>query len=162
MSPVSAPMMPTIAASSGRMSRVTQRVFTSNLRAFSSSMSLRTRLRPREVSQCRTSFGPNCFPVPSLESSSLKEWMGLKSLWKFQLDSSHVLGFIHVRLSALIATNSEGFNERRESSHSIGLSQGNSMPEEKILADMKPVVLAKNHPAIVGVFPHHTPAFPVF
>lgn len=91
----------------------------------------------------------------------MKEWMGLKSLGKFQLDSSHVLGFIHVRLSALIAPDGEVFNEMRESSHSIGLGEGNSMPEEKILADMKPVVLAKNHPAIVGVF-HHTPAFPVF
>jgi len=28
------------------------------------------------------------------------------------------------------------------------------MPEEKILPHMKPVVLAKNDPAIIGVFPH--------
>jgi hypothetical protein len=28
------------------------------------------------------------------------------------------------------------------------------MPEENILPHMKPVVLAKNDPAIIGVFPH--------
>jgi hypothetical protein len=28
------------------------------------------------------------------------------------------------------------------------------MPEENILPNMKPVVLAKNDPAIIGVFPH--------
>ena len=44
------------------------------------------------------------------------------------------------------------FTERGERSHSIGLAESDFMPEENIL--MKPVVLAKNDPAIIGVFPH--------
>ena len=47
------------------------------------------------------------------------------------------------------------FTERGERSHSIGLAEGDSMPEENIL--MKPVVLAKNDPTIIGVFPHPQP-----
>jgi hypothetical protein len=46
------------------------------------------------------------------------------------------------------------FTERRERSHSIGLGEGDFMPEEKILPHMKPMILAKNDPAIAGVFPH--------
>ena len=42
------------------------------------------------------------------------------------------------------------FTERRKRSHSIGLTEGDSMPKESILAQMKPVVLAKNDPAIIG------------
>ena len=59
---------------------------------------------------------------------------------------------IGIDLSALIAQDREVFTERGERSHSIGLAEGDSMPEENIL--MKPVVLAKNDPAIIGVFPH--------
>ena len=33
------------------------------------------------------------------------------------------------------------------------------MPEEKTLPHMKPMVLAKNHAAIVGVFPHEGTRF---
>jgi hypothetical protein len=44
--------------------------------------------------------------------------------------------------------------ERRERSHSIGLAEGDSMPEENILPHVKPIVLAKHHPAIIRVFPH--------
>ena len=36
----------------------------------------------------------------------------------------------------------------------MGLAERDSMPEENILPNMKPVVLAKNDPAIIGVFPH--------
>ena len=46
------------------------------------------------------------------------------------------------------------FRERRERSESIGFGKGDSMPDEKTLPHMKPVVLAKNNPAIIGVFPH--------
>ena len=37
----------------------------------------------------------------------------------------------------------------------MGLAERDSMPEENIL--MKPVVLAKNDPTIIGVFPHPQP-----
>jgi hypothetical protein len=86
-----------------------------------------------------------------------KEWMGLEGLGKFQLDSQHVLGFVDVRLSALIAPNREVFTKTRERSHSIGLCEGDSMPEEKILLHVKPAVLAKNNPTIIRVFPHRAP-----
>jgi len=52
------------------------------------------------------------------------------------------------------------FAERRERSHSIGLGEGDFMPEEKILPHMKPMVLAKNDPAIARVFPHMVPPSP--
>jgi len=80
--------------------------------------------------------------------------MGLERLGKFQLHLPHVLGFIGIRPSALIAPDREVFTESGERSHSIGLAEGDSMPEENILPHMKPVVLAKNDPGIIGVFPH--------
>ena len=46
------------------------------------------------------------------------------------------------------------FRETRERSHSIGLGQRDSMSGQKTLPHMKPVVLAKHDPAIIGVFPH--------
>jgi hypothetical protein len=54
----------------------------------------------------------------------LKEWVGLECLGKLLLDSQHVLGFVGIRLSTLIAANREAFTERRERSYSIGLSEG--------------------------------------
>ena len=84
-----------------------------------------------------------------------KEWMGLERLGKFKLHLPHVPGHIDISLSALIAQDREVFTERRERSHSVGLAEGDSMAEENIL--MKPVVLAKNDPAIIGVFPHLAP-----
>jgi hypothetical protein len=84
----------------------------------------------------------------------LKEWMGLERSSDFQLESQHILGFVGIRLSAFIAPNREGFTDKRERSYSIGLREGDFMPEEKILSYVKPMVLAKNNPAIIGVFPH--------
>jgi hypothetical protein len=49
------------------------------------------------------------------------------------------------------------FRERRKRSESIGFGKGDSMPDEKTLPHMKPVVLAKNNPAVIGVFPHSVP-----
>lgn len=45
------------------------------------------------------------------------------------------------------------FRERRERSHSIGRGEGILCRTRK-LWDMKPMVHAKNDPAIVGIFPH--------
>jgi hypothetical protein len=84
----------------------------------------------------------------------LKEWMGLERSGDFHLESQHILGFVGIRLSAFIAPNREGFTDKREWSYSIGLREGDFMPEEKILSYVKPMVLAKNNPAIIGVFPH--------
>ena len=81
--------------------------------------------------------------------------MGLERLGKFELHLPHVLGLIGIDLSALIAQDREVFTERGERSHSIGLAEGDFMPEENIL--MKPVVFAKNDPAIIGIFPHSAP-----
>lgn len=36
----------------------------------------------------------------------------------------------------------------------IRLAEGDSVPEENILPHVKPVVLAKNDPTKIGVFPH--------
>ena len=83
-----------------------------------------------------------------------KEWMGLERFGKFQLCPQHVLGFIDIRLSALIAANREAFRQRRKRGHRIGFGEGDPMPEEQILPHVKPAVLAKNNPAIIGVFPH--------
>jgi hypothetical protein len=46
------------------------------------------------------------------------------------------------------------FRQRGERRHSISLGERNSMPDEKTLPHMKPVVLAKYYPTIVRVFPH--------
>ena len=59
-----------------------------------------------------------------------------------------------MRLFAPIAPDREVFTERGKRSHSIGLAKWDSIPEENILSHVKPVVLAKNDPAIIGVFPH--------
>jgi len=59
-------------------------------------------------------------------------------------------------LAALIAPDREAALKSRESCDSIRLAKGDSMSEENILPNMKPMILAEHHPAILAVFPHTT------
>jgi len=83
-----------------------------------------------------------------------KEWMGLERFGKLLLDPPQILGFIGIHLSAIIAPDHEALTKRRKRLHSIGQRKRDSMPEEKILPHVKPMIFAKNYPAIIGVFPH--------
>jgi len=65
-----------------------------------------------------------------------------------------------ILLAALIAPDHERALKSRESCDSIRLGKGDSMPEENILPNMKPMILADYHPAITAVFPHTTSSKP--
>jgi hypothetical protein len=73
----------------------------------------------------------------------------------------HVPGLIEILLKAVIAPDTEAALEGRARGDGIGLGKGDSVPEEKVLPKMKPMVLAEHHPAVVAIDPHFFPfSFP--
>src|SRR5437588_12844157 len=73
---------------------------------------------------------------------------------KLLFESEHCRGFIEILFAAVIAPDPEGAIEGRARGDGIGLGKGDSMPEEKVLPKMKPMVLAEHHPAVVAIDPH--------
>jgi len=73
---------------------------------------------------------------------------------KLLFESEHCRGFIEILFAAVIAPDPEGAIERRARGEGIGFGKGDSMPEEKVLPKMKPMVLAEHHPAVVAIDPH--------
>ena len=69
-------------------------------------------------------------------------------------DSQHLSGFIEILLPALIASDREAVRENRKGLVGACLYKGDSMAKKDILANMNPVILAENHPAIMDVVPH--------
>ncbi|OLE47047.1 MAG: hypothetical protein AUG46_07715 [Acidobacteria bacterium 13_1_20CM_3_58_11] len=76
---------------------------------------------------------------------------------KLLFESEHCRGFIEILFAAVIALDPEGAIERRARGEGIGFGKGDSMPEEKVLPKMKPMVLAEHHPAVVAINPHSLP-----
>src|SRR5205809_5686941 len=76
---------------------------------------------------------------------------------KLLFESEHCRGFIEILFAAVIAPDPEGAIERRARGEGIGFGKGDSMPEEKVLPKMKPMVLAEHHPAVVAIDPHSFP-----
>ena len=61
----------------------------------------------------------------------------------------HVPGLIEILLKAVIAPDTEAALEGRARGDGIGLGKGDSVPEEKVLPKMKPMVLAEHHPEVI-------------
>jgi hypothetical protein len=80
-----------------------------------------------------------------------------ESVRKVLLDPHHLGGFITVNVATDIALNAEGAIERWNRHVSIGEPQRDAVFEQKISRQMKPVVLAKDDPAVIGIFPHKSP-----
>jgi hypothetical protein len=80
--------------------------------------------------------------------------MGSERLRKLLFKFQHFRGFVGILLAALIAPDCYPALESRERHDSICLSKRDSMPIKKILPNMKPMILAEHHPAIMAIFPH--------
>jgi hypothetical protein len=76
---------------------------------------------------------------------------------KLRFVFEHVPGLIEILLKAVIAPDTEAALEGRARGDGIGLGKGDSVPEEKVLPKMKPMVLAEHHPTVVAVDPHFFP-----
>jgi hypothetical protein len=79
--------------------------------------------------------------------------MGSEMLREFLLDSQHIREFVAVLFAAVIAPDSERAIEIGERHEGIGLAKGDSVPEEKVLFKVKPMVLAEYHPTIWPIRP---------
>jgi len=62
--------------------------------------------------------------------------------------------FVGIPLPALIAPDREAVRENRKRHVGICLGKEDSMAKKKIVASMKPLILAEYRPAIMVVFPH--------
>jgi hypothetical protein len=80
--------------------------------------------------------------------------MGSERLRKLLLKSPHFRGFIGIFFAALIAPDPEGAIQSGRRHVDICFAEGDFMPKKNILSNMKPVVLADYHPAIIAIFPH--------
>jgi hypothetical protein len=83
--------------------------------------------------------------------------MGFERVRKFLLDPQHLGGLITVHRATYIALNGEAAIERWNSHVSIGKAKRDAVTEQKILHQMNPVVLAKDDPAVIPIFPHYAP-----
>ena len=73
---------------------------------------------------------------------------------KLLFESEHCRGFVEILFAAVIAPDPEAAVEERARGDGIGFGKGDSMPEEKVLPKVKPMVLAEHHPAVVAIDPH--------
>src|ERR1700730_13155980 len=73
---------------------------------------------------------------------------------KLLLESQNFGGLIKILFAALIAPDPERAIENRARVDGVGLGKGNSMPVEKIYAEMSPMVLAEHHPDVLAIGPH--------
>jgi hypothetical protein len=88
--------------------------------------------------------------------------MWSERLRKLLFESSHVCDFIETLLAAFIAPDGEGALKTSERCESIRLGKGYFVSVEKILPKMKPMILAYDHPTIMGVFPHTASSKPSY
>jgi hypothetical protein len=83
-----------------------------------------------------------------------KERMGSEGLRRLLLEPEHFGGLVEVLFAAFIATGVETAVDRGARSDGVGFGKRDAMPEKQILAKVKPVVLAVDHPKITAIFPH--------
>src|SRR4029077_616291 len=80
--------------------------------------------------------------------------MGSEIFRKLLLESQYFGRLIEILFAALVAPDPEGAIEYRARVDRVGLGKGNSMPVEKIYAQMSPMVLAEHHPDVMAIGPH--------
>jgi hypothetical protein len=83
--------------------------------------------------------------------------MRFESVRKILLDPHHLGRLITEHRAAHIAPHAEGAIEPWNRHVSIGKAQRDAVLEQKIPRQMKPMVLAKDDPAVVAIFPHTSP-----
>jgi hypothetical protein len=84
--------------------------------------------------------------------------MRCKRFRKVLLDSHHFGRVVTVHRATDIALNAEGTIERWNRHVSIGKAKRYAVSEQEILHQMIHVVLAKDDPAVVAIFPHTPPS----
>jgi hypothetical protein len=83
--------------------------------------------------------------------------MGSEGLWKLTFESPDFRGFVKIFFATFIAPDREGAIGDRARAEGIRFAKRNSVFEEEILSNMKPIVLAEHHPAVMVILPHrHT------
>src|ERR1700674_2188201 len=80
--------------------------------------------------------------------------MGSEIVRKLLLESQYFGGLVQILFAALIAPDAKGATENRARVDGVGLREGNSMPVEKINAEMSPMILAEHHPHVLAIGPH--------
>jgi hypothetical protein len=80
--------------------------------------------------------------------------VGSERLGELLVESPDFRGFIEIFLAAFLAADSEGAIENGARAEGIRLAERNFVPEEEILSEMKPMVLAEYHPTVMGILPH--------
>jgi hypothetical protein len=80
--------------------------------------------------------------------------MGSEGLWKLLVKSPDFRGFVKVLFAAFIAPDREGAIENRTRAESVRFAKRNSVFEEEILSNMKPIVLAEHDPTVIIILPH--------
>ena len=83
--------------------------------------------------------------------------MGSEIVRKLLLESQYFGRRIEILFTAAIAPDPEGAIENRARVDGVGLGKWNSMPVEKIHAEMSPMVLAEHHPDVMAIGPHFFP-----
>jgi hypothetical protein len=80
--------------------------------------------------------------------------MGFERVRKILLDSQHFGRLIAVHRATYIALNAEGAIERWKSHVSIGKAKRDVVLGPEIVHQVIKVVLAKDDPAVIAIFPH--------
>jgi hypothetical protein len=83
--------------------------------------------------------------------------MGNEGLWKLTFESPDFRGFVKIFFATFITPDREGAIGDRARAEGIRFAKRNSVFEEEILSNMKPIVLAEHDPAVMVILPHrHT------
>jgi hypothetical protein len=83
--------------------------------------------------------------------------MRFERIRKVLLDPQHLGRLITVHRATYIALNGEGACERRNRHVSIGKAKRYAVTEQEIVHQVIHVVLAKDDPAVIAIFPHSAP-----
>ena len=83
--------------------------------------------------------------------------MGFERVGKVLLDPHHLGGLITVHRATYIALNGEATIERWKSHVSIGKAKRDAVFEQEVVHQVIHVVLAKDDPAVIAIFPHTSP-----
>ena len=83
--------------------------------------------------------------------------MRFERVRKVLLDPQHLGGLITVHRATYIALNAEGAIERWNRHVSIGKAKRDAVFEQEVVHQVIHVVLAKDDPAVVAIFPHTSP-----
>src|SRR6266853_3717531 len=80
--------------------------------------------------------------------------MGSEIVRKLLLETQYFGNIVQILFAAAIAADPERTIENRARVDGVGLGKSNSIPVEKVLPKMKPMVLAQHHPDVMAIGPH--------